>query len=162
MHRRESKEECECVCVCAICVYVCVASQICLRWMKSAQAFQCYGQLWPSIKWNEEESGHLNPAILETPACLKIQSAYKRPLLRLNSYFSLRAAIPFIIFYYETWSLVCSLMEVHSECISICLRPKLELHIVAFSQGKAKPTVVQKNKRRERKHAETVRYFVRK
>ena len=27
----------------------------------------------------EEESGRLNPAILETPACLKIQSAYKLP-----------------------------------------------------------------------------------
>lgn len=48
--------------------------------MKSAQAFQCYGQSRSSIESEEEEeSGRLNPAILETPSCLKIQSAYKLP-----------------------------------------------------------------------------------
>lgn len=89
-------------------VRVSVFVQLCLRWMKSAQAFQCYGQSWLSIESNKE-SGRLNPAILETPACLKIQSAsnYRcaaRTVL-ITMYFSLRAAILFlffVFFYYET------------------------------------------------------------
>jgi len=36
-------------------------------------------------KSKEEENGRLNPAILETPACLKIQSAYKLSLCNNNS-----------------------------------------------------------------------------